>query len=348
MGAQRLDDLIADRAHRIERGHRLLEDHGDLVTAHAAHCVFAQRQKIAAVEAHRSVHDMPLRFGKDAQDRQGAHRFAAARLADHRQRFPGCDIEADTVHHRDRPLRHDELGSQIAHFEQRRHGHRFFRCGLSASFNPSLTRFRASTVTRIAMPGSVAMYQAVRSAWRPMPIIVPQVIRSGSPRPRNDNPDSVRIADATMIEAITTIGARQFGRICVTMMRVSPMPTTTQDCTNSRSRSDRNCPRTRRAMAGQLTALIASTMVMIEARNNATSTTASRKFGMVWNSSVTRISESSTQPRKYPAQAPTVMPTPSAAAVADSPINSEMRAPCTMPRRMSRPRRSDPSGCAKS
>ena len=32
----RLDDLVADRMHRAERGHRLLEDHGDLAAADAA------------------------------------------------------------------------------------------------------------------------------------------------------------------------------------------------------------------------------------------------------------------------------------------------------------------------
>ncbi len=35
MQAQHLADLLLDRVQRIERGHRLLEDHGDLVAAHA-------------------------------------------------------------------------------------------------------------------------------------------------------------------------------------------------------------------------------------------------------------------------------------------------------------------------
>jgi len=37
MAGDRFGDLLADREDRIERGHRLLEDHGDLVAAHLAH-----------------------------------------------------------------------------------------------------------------------------------------------------------------------------------------------------------------------------------------------------------------------------------------------------------------------
>ena len=38
-------DLVADGQDRIERGHRLLEDHRDLVAADAAHLLVAQRER---------------------------------------------------------------------------------------------------------------------------------------------------------------------------------------------------------------------------------------------------------------------------------------------------------------
>ena len=42
--------------HRIERGHRLLEDHGDLPAADAAHLLLGQLQQLlAAVEADRAL-----------------------------------------------------------------------------------------------------------------------------------------------------------------------------------------------------------------------------------------------------------------------------------------------------
>ena len=41
--------LAADREHRVQRRHRLLEDHRDLAAAHAAHLFFAEREQVAAL-----------------------------------------------------------------------------------------------------------------------------------------------------------------------------------------------------------------------------------------------------------------------------------------------------------
>ena len=43
--AQRLDDLVADGEHRVQRGHRLLEDHRDAVAAHLAHARRRRRRR---------------------------------------------------------------------------------------------------------------------------------------------------------------------------------------------------------------------------------------------------------------------------------------------------------------
>ena len=50
VGEQRLGDLIAQCKYGIERGHRLLEDHGDAVAAYLANFVFANPQQVAALE----------------------------------------------------------------------------------------------------------------------------------------------------------------------------------------------------------------------------------------------------------------------------------------------------------
>ena len=47
----RLADLPADGQHRVQAGHRLLEDHRDRVAADVAHFRLRQRQQIAALEA---------------------------------------------------------------------------------------------------------------------------------------------------------------------------------------------------------------------------------------------------------------------------------------------------------
>ena len=42
--AQHLGDLPLDHVQRVQRGHRLLENHGDLVAAHMAQAVRRQRE----------------------------------------------------------------------------------------------------------------------------------------------------------------------------------------------------------------------------------------------------------------------------------------------------------------
>ena len=50
MGAQRFDDLKAHREHRVERGHRLLEDHADVAAANAAQRALAERRSALGPE----------------------------------------------------------------------------------------------------------------------------------------------------------------------------------------------------------------------------------------------------------------------------------------------------------
>ena len=51
---QRLGDLIADRIERIERGHRLLKDHGDLGAADAIQLALAESEQIRAAIVGRA------------------------------------------------------------------------------------------------------------------------------------------------------------------------------------------------------------------------------------------------------------------------------------------------------
>ena len=81
------------------------------------------------------------------------------------------------------------------------------------SFNPSPTRLIPKTVIRIAIPGIAQSHQAVRRNSLPEPIMNPQLMTFGSPRPRNASADSIRIAVAVISEAVTSIGERTFGRI---------------------------------------------------------------------------------------------------------------------------------------
>src|SRR5271156_5461119 len=99
-------------------------------------------------------------------------------------------------------MHHDPAGKadrEIVYLAQRRHYAAPDR-GLSTSFNPSPSMLRANTVIAIAVPGSAQRNQAVRRSGRPSPIMLPQLIRLGSPMLRKDRPASVRIALATITE----------------------------------------------------------------------------------------------------------------------------------------------------
>ena len=120
----------------------------------------------------------------------------------------------------------------------------------------------ASTVTRMASPGMAHSHHAVRRKVRPAPIMKPQLMTLGSPRPRKASADSMSIAVATISEPVTRMGESTLGRISRKMMRRSSMPSVTQACTNSRLRMASTSPRTSRAMGGQVTTAMAMTMLV--------------------------------------------------------------------------------------
>ncbi|MCY1555011.1 hypothetical protein D9M68_916300 [compost metagenome] len=101
---------------------------------------------------------------------------------------------------------------------------------------------------------------------------------------------------ATINDPMTTMGGMALGRICVKMISALPWPESCAAATNSRSRNDRNSPRTSRATGGQETIAIAQAMDCTEGWKIATRTIAKAKPGMAWKISVKRISIVSTQP----------------------------------------------------
>ena len=82
MQLQDFTDLPRDRMQGIERGHRLLKDHGDLGASDLAQPRLAVGQKILSLEEH-----LALYLGcaaKQTHDRESGDRFAGARFADER------------------------------------------------------------------------------------------------------------------------------------------------------------------------------------------------------------------------------------------------------------------------
>ncbi len=64
MQTQRFGDLLADRKHRVERGHRLLEDHRHIGAAHRAQRALRgarqiEQPAVAPAQRHSAADDAP-------------------------------------------------------------------------------------------------------------------------------------------------------------------------------------------------------------------------------------------------------------------------------------------------
>ena len=92
----RVDDLIADRHHRVERVHRALEDHRHIAPAKCFEFFLAHRQHISAAEP--TSPPVITAGGEHPHDRVGDGRFAAARFAGQSKTSPGAMVKADVVH----------------------------------------------------------------------------------------------------------------------------------------------------------------------------------------------------------------------------------------------------------
>ena len=93
---QHLGDLLADAHQRVQRGHRLLEDHADARAAQGAQRGGRQAQQVGALK----VDDAALhaqRRRQQAHDRGGADRLAGAALADDAQDLARFDSETDVA-----------------------------------------------------------------------------------------------------------------------------------------------------------------------------------------------------------------------------------------------------------
>ena len=122
MRLERLADLPADREHRVERGHRVLEDHRDLAAADRAQLLVVQREQVAAAEHRRAARDATVPREDPEQGERG-DALAAARLADDPERLAGSDVERDPVDGVDEPPLGAELDVQVVDDEKRLSSH---------------------------------------------------------------------------------------------------------------------------------------------------------------------------------------------------------------------------------
>jgi hypothetical protein len=84
--AQRFADLPRHRVQRVQRRHRLLEDHAEAGAAQATPVALGQGRQLAP---SKRIEPCSLRaIGQQPHQRQRGHRLAAAGLADQAQGLP--------------------------------------------------------------------------------------------------------------------------------------------------------------------------------------------------------------------------------------------------------------------
>jgi hypothetical protein len=144
-----VDHLVADAQQRMQRGHRILEDHRNATAADRAQLALRHGAQVAAAVAHRARHDT----GRvdQPEDRIGGDRLAAAGLADDSEGLAFPDLEADIV---DRG--HDAVlaGESRAQAFHRKHGSAL-ACGAAHVSPRGSFRARSRSPTRL-MPTSTS------------------------------------------------------------------------------------------------------------------------------------------------------------------------------------------------
>ena len=173
MQPERLGDLRADAMQRVERGHRLLEDHRDAVAANLAHLGLVEPDEIAPLEAQRAG-DMGA-FRQQAHQRERGHGLARTGFSHDAERLARAQRERHVAHHSARSLRRGQVDGEIGDLEQHLSAEPA-ASGSSASRKPSPIRLRPSTLSATASPG--------KSASRGATYI--QVCASASMRPQDD------------------------------------------------------------------------------------------------------------------------------------------------------------------
>ena len=142
--AQRFGHLVADGVHRIEGRHRLLEHHGDAVTAQCAPACLALPDQFLAMKPQAARHRGT--FGLQSHQRHGRERFAAPRFTDQAQCLATAQSEAHTADCIDRAGMGAQAQAQVGGFEEEAVvAHRFTACGSVADPADRAARRRAGS-----------------------------------------------------------------------------------------------------------------------------------------------------------------------------------------------------------
>jgi len=124
--ADRLGDLLAAGEDGVERGHRLLEDHRDVVAAERPHLILGELEEVAALEQDPAG-DVAAVARQQPHDAERGDALATARLTDDAEGAALIDVEVDAVDRLDRAVLGLEVGLEALDPED---------LGLNTQFRP--------------------------------------------------------------------------------------------------------------------------------------------------------------------------------------------------------------------
>ena len=117
VGAQGFGDLPADGVAGVQRGHRLLEDHGDVAADEFSPRAGGEFQQVGAVEAEGVGGDFSGE-GDEAHDGEHRHAFAGAGFADDGEKVAFRDGHVDAVDGAEAAAGGGEFDGEVADFEE--------------------------------------------------------------------------------------------------------------------------------------------------------------------------------------------------------------------------------------
>ena len=113
---QAFRQLLTDTQYRIQRGHRILEDHADLTAANLAHLTFAEAKQFPALHRDAALLNIRILLRQQLHDGMSGHALAAAGLADDPECLAMIDGETHIADGMYRPAIGLETYRQIFYF----------------------------------------------------------------------------------------------------------------------------------------------------------------------------------------------------------------------------------------
>ncbi len=120
MGTHHLHHLRIDTQHGVERGHRILENHGNPVAANGAKLPFRESPQIPALEKYLAARHLRWLIDQ-SHDRQAGYRFSRSRFSHKAHHFTGREVEIDVVDKGDAAFGGHDFSFQTFDFEHGGH-----------------------------------------------------------------------------------------------------------------------------------------------------------------------------------------------------------------------------------